>query len=154
MTLAYCILDAAGRLLWHTSPALIAVIGGALLIQRYHVKRANLGSIVDSAIKDLELLQSDAFKYWNSPKKKKKNAELLAQKIKSSLKKITVKVYILVDENEQKRSEPLKTVLVNLHDKVTGGDFESNNRKPDASRYFEVTNAINSTMSVLLRIKI
>jgi len=153
MYLVACFLKPIGSLLWHIAPAMVIVIGGTLIIQRFHVKRANLESIADSIIKDLDLLQNDAFDYWNTPVRKRNDADLIAQRIKSTLRKISAKTYILI-EKYKTGSESLEPSLLELHDKVTGGDFESQNRNPSSTQYFEITNAINSTMKELLCIKI
>ena len=153
MTLVNCIVESVGGLLWHIAPAVVIVLGGSMLVQRFHVRRANLGVVADSIIGDLDSLQDDALKYWNTEPKNIDEADLLALRIKSSLRKITAKAYIIIDEYKTD-SISLEYSLVELHDKVTGGCFESKGRKPDATQYFQITNAINSTMQKLLRTKI
>lgn len=55
-----------GQFLWHITPALVIVLGGGFLVNRFFVRKANLGLLVDRIATQLEVLSSDCAEYWCS----------------------------------------------------------------------------------------
>jgi len=151
------ILRFIGEFLWHVSPALVTVAIGAFALQKFFVRRANASSFVDAVIKDLEILKSDALEYWNidpSHENLRPRCSVLEQKLKGAIKGICSDITYFCSKYRKTDHLALQNLLVDVADAATGGDFESQSRKPAPSRYIHIVNAINNLRSQLLMTKL
>lgn len=145
------------KLLWHILPALITVILGAFVLQKYFVRKANASIFVDSILKELEGLRKDTLNYWNEDDgADHKKFDILAQSIKGAIKVIGSDISHFCDKYEEDKAlkDQFNNLLVKLSDAATGGDFESPNRKRESGRYLVIVNAINDLKSELLQTKL
>jgi hypothetical protein len=144
--------------LWHISPALVTVTIGAFALQRFFVRRANAGALVDAIVAELNDLKADALKYWNLEvkiKEDKEAASLLEQKIKGSIKVLAADSnYLCKKYGGAKKLQEFEKLQMHIADAVTGGSFESQNRKVEAARYIMIVNAVNDMRSALMMIKL
>lgn len=139
------------------APSLITVLLGAFVVQKFFVSRANEAALVDFLIKELEELRNDALEYWNLVADSKEDRErqaMVAQKIKGNLKALSADLRFYCERYSRKHEAHFSKLVTNLHDTCTGGDFESQRKKPDSQRYIIVVNAINGIKSDLLRQKL
>jgi hypothetical protein len=147
-----------GEFLYHISPALIIVGIGACVVQRSFIKRANEASLIDHIVNELKQLEVVAVEYWNIPSGKKaeekRSIELLAQRIKSSVKSIGSDVMIYCVKYCSKKTTEFQILVDGLCEACTGGDFESQKKTVDCGRYLKVSNAINRLKSDLIRRKL
>ena len=146
-----------GEFFWHISPALVTIIIGAFALQRFFVRRANASSFVDAVIKDLEILKLDSLEYWNiepSDESLRSRCSVLEQKLKGSIKGLSSDMTYFCSKYRTIDNLTLQNLLIDVADSATGGDFESQNRKPAPSRYIHIVNTINKLRSKLLMTKL
>ena len=151
------ILRCVGEFLWHISPALVTVVIGAFALQRFFVRRANASSFVDAVIKDLEILKSDALEYWNidpSDEKFSSRCCVLEQRLKGAIRSLSSDVTYFCSRYKKMDNPTIQNLLMDLADSATGGDFESQNRRPAPSRYIHIVNNIKNLRSRLLMTKL
>jgi hypothetical protein len=148
-------LEPLGRFLYHVAPALVTVLLGSFIVQRFFLSRTNEAHFIDSLISRLSDLQEDVLEYWNNDRRdseKKERSNVLEQKIKGGIKGLAAD-FGYYSRRYSGKSEFIDP-LVDLTDACTGGDFESQARKPDTTRYIFVVNAVNKLRSKLLRRKL
>ena len=138
--------------LYHIAPALTTVLLGGVIVQKFFVSRANEASLIDYLMKELDALRSDALEYWNLDCKNggaecKDKAQLLEQKIKGGIKSLSCDLEHYAKRYRKKTN--FVTLMVEVSDACTGGDFESNKRTKDRQRYLMVVNTINRVKTEL-----
>ena len=150
-------LDAVLQFLYHISPALVAVGLGTFLVQKFFVSRSNEAAQIDVLLRDFDTLRSDSLEYWNLPCEgpdNKQRQQVLAQKIKGSIKGISSDIAYYCSRYCSDKKEHLATLMIEVADACTGGEFESAKKRVDASRYLLIINAINHVRSELFRRKL
>jgi hypothetical protein len=148
-------LDVVGKFSYHVAPALITVLLGSLIVQRFFLSRTNEAHFIDDLISRLGDLQSEALEYWNNDRsndEKKSRSDVLEQKIKGGIKSLASDFEYYSARYAHKNE--FLPALSDLTDACTGGDFESQARKSDNARYIFVVNAVNKLRSQLLRKKL
>lgn len=151
------ILRHIGEFVWHISPALVTVTIGVFALQKFFIRRANASSFVDAVIKDLEVLKSDALEYWNidpSNENLGSRCSVLEQKLKGAIKGLSSDMTYFCSKYRKDDHLTLQNLLIDVADSATGGDFESQNRKPAPARYIQIVNTINNLRSKLLMTKL
>ena len=136
--------DKIGGFLHHVSPALLALVGGSLIVQRYFVRKANEANFIDAIIKDLEALKTDAISYWSKDPTpaEKSGLESLAQKIVGAVKALNADLRAYSKRYCPKRESEFAQLIVELSDACTGGHFQTVKRKADSGRVLPITNCI------------
>jgi len=138
-------------------PPLITVGLGAFVAQRFFVSRANEGAMVDFMVGELRELQNDSLEYWTlsaDSTENKQRQTVLAQKIKGMIKSLSADCNYYCDRYCKYKLGELQSLLVEVSDACTGGDFESVRKKVDTGRYILIVNAINRVKSELHRRKL
>ena len=147
--------------LYHISPALVAVLGTGILVQKFFVSRANQASFIDFLIKELDELRIDSLGYWTldctegevaDKEEKRARAKFLEQKMKGSIKSLSGQFEYFSARYDKKTD--FRALVGEVSDACTGGDFEVATKKADSSRYMVIINAINRIKSELLRKKL
>ena len=138
-------------LLHHVSPALVALIGGSLILQRYFVRKANQAGLIDAIIKDLESLRTDSISYWSKDTVEDNKGELesLAHKLISAIRAIESDLKSYCKRYCPKRTDEFIQMMVDLNDACTGGKFQTAKRKADAGRVLPISNSISRIKSEL-----
>jgi len=141
--------------LYHISPALVAVALGGLLVNRFFVRKANLGALVDRVCNSLDGLRDDCASYWTQDftDAKKTDLDVLEAKIKGSVLHINTIVH-LIEEKYGNVPPAMCERILELQDACTGGDFESRKRKADKIRFMRIAACINKLTAHLQRLKI
>jgi hypothetical protein len=134
-----------GHFLYHVSPAVLALLGGSLVLQRYFITKANEANFIDAIIRDLESLKNDSISYWSRDASAENKSELegLAQKIIGSVKALDADVKAYCRRYCAKRESELVQFMVELADACTGGHFQTAKRKADSGRVLPITNCIS-----------
>lgn len=150
-------MDIAVEILRIILPPLITVVLGAFVAQRFFVSRANEAAMVDFMVRELHELRKDALEYWtlstDSPENKQRQI-VLAQKIKGMIKSLSADSNYYCDRYCKFKSGELQSLLVEVADACTGGDFETVSKKVDTGRYILIVNAINRVKSEFHRRKL
>ena len=150
-TLKVIISDFPG-FLYHISPALVTVTLGGFILQRFFVSRANEASLIDYLLKELDGLRSDALEYWNLDCKNggtecKDKAQILEQKLKGAIRCLSSDLDHY--SKRYRKKADFRSLMVEVSDACTGGDFESVKRTCDRQRYLMVVNTINRVKTEL-----
>lgn len=148
------LLQSIGHFLYHISPALVAVLLGSFIIQKFFVSRAHEAEFIDDLVERLSDLEADALEYWNidsSDSGQGNRAKVLEQKIKGAIKGLAADLQYY--STRYRRKQKFTESLSELSDACTGGDFESRSKKPDSARYIFVINATSKLRSLLLHRK-
>jgi hypothetical protein len=134
-----------GGLLYHVSPALLALVGGSLIVQRYFVTKSNEANFIDAIIKDLESLKTDTISYWSRAPTptEKSELEVLAQKIVGAVRALDADLRAYSKRYCSKRESEFAQLIVELSDACTGGQFQTVKRKVDSGRVLPITNCIS-----------
>ncbi len=153
-SLSWDYLNLVGRFLYYISPALVTVVLGSLIVQRFFISRTNQAHFIDDLVSRLSDLQADTLEYWNNDRvdsKKKERSALLEQKIKGGIKSLSADLEYCSERYG--RANEFSEPMAELADACSGGDFESQRRTADNARYIFVVNAANRLRSQLLRKK-
>jgi hypothetical protein len=140
---------------WHIAPAILTLIGGGLLLNWYFAGRANLGALVERICDCLDQLRDDCGVYWsdNCETDNPASNRILETKIKSGVCQIAALIG-LVAEKRPPFSSQTRTLLADLNDACTGGDFESVGRKRDVKRLMRIVSTCGKISVELQRLKI
>lgn len=146
------------RFLHHIAPALISVVVGAWIVQRFFVSKSNEAALIDWLIRELETLQDLALEYWSSDSQAKRQADepaLLAQKVKGRIRCISGNIRYYCDRYGGGNDSMFSQRLMDVSDACTGGQFESvRATQSDPSRYLLIVNAITQLRSDLWQRKL
>lgn len=148
-------LHPVARFLYHVSPALVTVVLGALIVQRFFVSRANEAALIDTIETDLDQLRADALEYWNlepTTKRKRDRASVLEQKIKGATKSLNSDLKYYAHRYNSKTD--FEALMMEVSDACTGGSFESATRTIEAGRYITIVNTVSRIKSELRRRKL
>ena len=133
--------------LHHISPAIVTVVFGGVVAQRIVASRSHKSALLDLIVTNLEQLRSDALDYWgqslpNTDSKRK----LLEAKIKADAQMIAADVTFVAEKYCWWKSSErrLKSLMDDVHDACTGGDFETKQKKAELSRYPTVVKSIHN----------
>jgi hypothetical protein len=142
--------------LYHIAPALIALFGGSLILQKFFVSRANESNFIDALIKDLDLLRTDALKYWskNATQEDKEERQAMEQQIVGTIKALTSELQFYAKRYCPKRFQELEGMATELNEACTGGDFQTTKRKAESGRTLTITNCISRIKSTLRQRKL
>lgn len=148
------VLTQVGDFIYHIAPALVGVLGGGFLVNRFFTHRANLAGLVERICDCLDELREDCGEYWSVPyvENDKPKYDVLEAKIKAQVTHVNALV-ILIGQRHTTPDE-LRKMLLDLLNYCTGGDFESANRKADRMRYMRIVSTINRIAVALHRLKI
>ena len=150
-------LDSLLCFLYHISPALVTVLLGTYMINKYLMSRSNEASFIDLLLKELDTIRSDSLEYWNNSCEDAQGAQkdaLLSQKIKGGIKSASSDLHYYCERYCDEQKTTMNNLMVEVSDACTGGLFESSRKKIDPGRYFLITNAINHVRSNLFRRKL
>jgi hypothetical protein len=141
-----------GDFLYHISPALVTVVVGGFILQRFFVSRANEAALIDYFMKELDSLRADSLEYWNLDCKAggpecREKAAILEQKMKGAIKSLS-KELNQYSKHYRKKID-FVALMVEVSDACTGGEFESIKRTRDRGRYLMVVNAIHRVKAEL-----
>ena len=149
--------------LYHVSPALVMVVLGSFILQRFFISRSNEAAYIDFLFKELDELRADTLEYWNidctkgdkdQKTDKTDRTRILEQKIKGMIKSLTGELQYYCNRYCKKRKEDFTGLMVEVSDACTGGQFESEKKTRDCGRYLIVVNSINRVKSELIRRKL
>jgi hypothetical protein len=144
--------------LYYISPALVTVLLGGFILQKFFISRANEAALIDFLIRELDELRTLSLEYWNldcskdGKNEKSQRARVLEQQIKGAIKSLTGELKYYSERYCKKNDFP--NLMVEVSDACTGGQFESAKKIADCSRYLVVVNTINRVKSELIRRKI
>lgn len=136
-------------------PTILTLSVGTFWLNRLFVARANFASLVERICDALDTLQEDCADYWSVPYAADKEAEQTVSeaKIKGRLQQISLLIGLVRDKRPNTPPE-VDTLLVDLLDACTGGDFESKSRTADRGRFMRVVATIYKLAVALQRLKI
>lgn len=146
-----------GQFLWHITPALVIVLGGGFLVNRFFVRKANLGLLVDRIATQLEVLSSDCTEYWCSDQSELgEKAVILEAKLKArilhlhSLLRVVEKKYATTHRS----GNEFANQILDLQQACTGGDFEVAERAADRKQFMKAVTAIHKLNTAILEKKL
>lgn len=142
---------------YYILPSLVTVGVGAFLIQKFFTSRANEAALIDLLVEQLDTIKADSIEYWNLPGGSEENnrkSQILAQKIKGSIKSIGSDLRFYCDRYCLAKKEEIAHLIAEVSDACTGGTFESTNRQIEPARYLFVINSIHRLRSELFRRKL
>ena len=141
--------------LYHISPALVTLVIGSFVLQRFFISRSNEAAFIDNLLDRLETLKEDAIEYWATDlaiEGEARAAKALEPRIKGAIKSLAGDLAYY--SQRYTKGEDFLSLLAELADACTGGNFESAARKPDSGRYIYVVNGANRVRTALLRRKL
>jgi len=143
--------------LYHISPALVTVLGGSILVQRFFISHANESSLIDDLNSQLNSILEDALEYWNLPcanGDEKQRGKILEQRIKGAIRRLSADLTYYTSRYSRGKQKCLLQLLTNVSDACTNGEFESKKKPVDSGRYLIIVNSVNSIRSELLHQKL
>jgi len=156
MQLFQNISEEAYKVTFHLLPALVTVGLGGCLLQRFFVGKANEASLIDRVISDMDMLLDDAIEYWNiipDSDENMKRDRILSQKIKGRIRCADVLLQHYSSRYKDMQSN-LRSLMMDVSEACTGGQFESATRREDIPRFLKIYNSINQVKIELLRRKL
>jgi hypothetical protein len=151
------------KVVYHLSPALVTVVLGGVIVQRFFVSKANEATYIDEIIAQIDSIVTDVLEYWNldpSDSEEQNRAHILEQKIKGGIRGLNSDVryfsarYCTIKADRCHTEDDVNHLVTLLADACTGGAFESAGRTPDRERYLTCVNAAIKLKSNLMRQKI
>jgi len=145
-------LFALGRFLYHISPALVAVVLGGLVVNRFFVRRANRARLIECLCDDIAKLLSDCADYWSVDYSAEMKADhwVREARIKGAIVRLNSDIQLLCQKYGIKTPDFCPLIL-ELQEHCTGGEFESCRRKADRARYLRIVNSAKTITSELRR---
>lgn len=136
------------------SPQVIGVLIAGLIFQRYFVARSNECAFIDYLVKELDALRNDAVEYWSLEVnvKNREKARLLEAKVKGAIKSLNSELRSYSQRYDQKSD--FTSLMAEVSDACTGGEFEAAARNPDTGRYLSVVNSLHRVKWSLIRRKL
>ena len=149
-----------GDYLRHVSPALLGVLLGGFIVQRYWIRRANEAAFIEYLSRELSDLVDETIEYWSLDcqaktedyQSNRRTSRKLEQKIKASIKNLNS---LLLNYAERYCKKIAFTPLMEevLH-ACTSGKFETLARAADTDRFLMVINATHRVRMKLLERKV
>ena len=145
---------------YHVSPPVVGVILGGMIVQRYWVRKANEGAMIEYLSDELSDLVDETLEYWSldcsgtgaRTDKFRQEARKLEPKIKGAIKNLS-SVLMQYSKRYCKKND-FTILMVEVTDACTGGQFEVAKRPADPHRFLSVVNTTHRVRSQLFERRI
>lgn len=142
-----------------TVGALTGVLLGGIMVQRYWVKKSNESLIIEYLAKELSDLVDETLEYWSldcqdtagKPEENRQQARKLEQKMKGAIKNLHSMLRQYSERYRKRGQADFTSLMAEVNDACTGGDFEGAKRPPDRDRFLVVVNATHRVRWQLLQ---